>query len=107
MYVILEMLGKPSVVVESSDSIPTLMQQYGVQRAFAGEAYNPETINHNHLQSTREFAMWAVIKPTENGYDVLGISHLPVVNAVNGEVICLQLKSETTLENGEYVVKVF
>lgn len=107
MYVILEMLDKPSVVIESNENIPTLMQQYGAQRAFTGEPYNPETINHNHLQSMREFAMWAVIKPTENGYDVLGISHLPVVNAVNGEVICLQLKSETTFENGEYVVKTF
>jgi hypothetical protein len=106
MYVILEIVGKPSVVLESDVAVITLMQQYGAQRAFVGDAYDPAIIEHNHLQSMREYSMWAVAKPTEGGgYDLLGLSHLPVIDPVEGEVVCLKLTSETALENGEYATK--
>ena len=105
MYVILEIVGKPSVVLESDVAVITLMQQYGAQRAFVGDAYDPAIIEHNHLQSMREYSMWAVAKPTEGGYTLLGLSHLPVIDPVEGEVVCLKLTSETVLENGEYVTK--
>lgn len=107
MFVILEIAGEAATVLETTQDVVSLMQQMGATRAYIGDAYDPATINHNHLQSMREYARWAVIRPTQTGYTLVRILLTPVVDPVMGEVVCLKLSGQTVYEDGEYITTEF
>ena len=107
MYVILEFPQLHSRVVQSDSPVETLMAEQNCLTAFAGVSYDPDLINHNHLLSARTDWMWAVIKPTPSGYELLGLSALPVVDALDGQAIALKIVSRTDNRDGQYTTTFF
>ena len=104
-FVLLEFPGQRSIAVYTSQDTATVMAAHNCTRAFTGTAYDPATLNHNHLQALRTDYLWALLEETDAGYALINLSHVPIVTPVGPRHVCVQVESVTELVNGAYVTK--